>query len=127
MENEENHNEELYNFEERVDFIKSRLTNSYTYWSLRKLAKEEIMKSKYKPNDLSEQLPKILKDMEIDILFKNKINELYNSMFSLESNSKFAIAIINGLDTSRPLPPLPGYFSQVHYEPLASVTTARQE
>lgn len=127
MDNDEPHNEELYNFEERVEFIKSRLGNSYTYWSLRKLAKEEIIKAKYKPSDLSEQLPKILKDMEIDILFKNKINDLYNNMFSLESNSKFAIAIINGLDTSRPLPPLPGYFSQVHYEPLSSVTTARQE
>ena len=127
MESDEGHNEELYNFEERVDFIKSRLSTSYTYWSLRKLAKEEIVKGKYKPSDLPEQLPKILKDLEIDILFKNKINELYNNMFSLESNSKFAIAIINGLDTSRPLPPLPGYFSQVHYEPLASVMSARQE
>lgn len=127
METDENHNEELYNFEERVEFIKSRLINSYTYWSLRKLAKEEIMKSKYKPTELAEQLPKILKDMEIDILFKNKINELYNSMFSLESNSKFAIAIMNGLDTTRPLPSLPGYFSQVHFEPLSSITSARQE
>ncbi|OMJ86828.1 hypothetical protein SteCoe_11604 [Stentor coeruleus] len=127
MENEENRNEELYNFEERVEFIKSRLSSSYTYWSLRKLAKEEVMKSKYKPAELSEQLPKIVKDLEIDILFKNKINELYNSMFSLETNSKFAIAIINGLDPSRSLPPLPGYFSQVHYEPLSSVSAARQE
>ena len=31
METDENHNEELYNFEERVEFIKSRLINSYTY------------------------------------------------------------------------------------------------
>lgn len=127
MENEEIGSEEPYNFEEKVEFIRSKLMNSYTYWSLRKLAKEEIMKSKYKVSDLPDQLPKIMRDLDIDIQFKNKITDLYNNMHSLDINSKFAISMNHNLDPQKPQPPLPAYFSQNLHEPLASVSQARQE
>jgi hypothetical protein len=127
MENDEGCSEEPYNFEEKVEFIRSKLMNSYTYWSLRKLAKEEIIKPKYKASDLPEQLPKIMKDLDIDIQFKNKITDLYNNMHSLDVNSKFAISMNHNLDPSKPQPPLPAYFSQNLFEPLASVSQARQE
>lgn len=127
MENDEISNEEPYNFEEKVEYIRSKLMNSYTYWSLRKLAKEEIMKSKYKASDLPDQLPKIMRDLDIDIQFKNKITDLYNNMHSLDVNSKFAISMNHNLDPQKPQPPLPAYFSQNLYEPLASVSQARQE
>ena len=87
MENDEGFSEEPYNFDEKVEFIKSKLMNSYTYWSLRKLAKEEIIKPKYKAADLPDQLPKIMKDLDIDIQFKNKITDLYNNMINLDSDN----------------------------------------
>ncbi|CAG9314513.1 unnamed protein product [Blepharisma stoltei] len=119
--------DEPFNLDERVDFISSRLKNSYTYWAMKRLAKEEIIKPKYKQQDLEENFPKILKDLEVDIKFKNKINELYTSMFSLDSNNNFAISLMHGLDASKPIPPLPPYFTHVHVEPLESVTAARQQ
>lgn len=127
MDTEEPGCDEPFNLDERVEFISSRLKNSYTYWSLKRMAKEEIIKSKYKPQELEDQFPKILKDLEVDIKFKNKINELYSNMFSLESNNNFAIALIHGLDAGKPIPPLPNYFTQSHIEPLESVTAARQQ
>jgi len=78
---------------------------------LKKQLKDEIIKPKYKPMDINESLGKAMKDLGLEILIKNKINELYSDIISIDGGHPLAPALINGLDIKKPLPPLPGYFT----------------
>jgi len=124
---EETKPKEPSNLSERVEFIFSKIQSSYTYWSAKKAIKEEIVKTKYNPSELLSSLPKIVREIEADIKIKNKVNEVYSSMLSQDLNNDFAIALVNGLDASRPIPELPQYFTQFYFEPLESVASSRVE
>lgn len=68
-----------------------------------------------------------MKDLGLEIQIKNKINELYSDIISIEGGHPLAPALINGLDIKKPLPPLPGYFTQNHFEPLEVIDNARKD
>ena len=127
MEPEEHSKDEEVNLEERVKFIQRRVSSSYAYWALKRLVKQEIVKQKYKDYDVRASFSKIMKDQEIETKLKNKISEVYNALSTLTPSNQFAIAVKNGLDASKPIPVLPSCFSDVYFEPLESVRTARLE
>lgn len=63
---EDGHAEEP-NLQERVSLIHEHLNTCYEYWALKKAMKDEVVKVKYKASDIQETLPKIMKDLGMEI------------------------------------------------------------
>lgn len=124
---QEDYSEEPLNLMDRVRLINSQLNNSYVFWSLKRAVKEEIIKPKHKTSDLPDNLPRIFKEIGLEIQLKNKINEVYQELFSVDSTHPLSQALINDLDVSIPIPPLPQYFTEPHFEPLEQLNIARKD
>jgi hypothetical protein len=62
---------------DKTNLIRDKLRSSYTYWNLKRLLKEEIIKPKYKAGDVHDIIPRLVKEMGLDIQLKNKVNEIH--------------------------------------------------
>jgi hypothetical protein len=124
---QEDYSEEPLNLMDRVQLISSQVNNSYVFWSLKRAVKEEIIKPKHKTIDLPDNLPRIFKEIGLEIQLKNKINEIYQELFSVDSTHPLSQALINDLDVSIPIPPMPQYFTEHHFEPLEQLNIARKD
>ena len=111
------------NLIDKANLIRDKLRTSYTYWNLKRLLKEEIIKPKYKVADVHEILPRLVKEMGLDIQLKNKINEIHETIVSGHSN--LAVALKNGLNPHVAIPDLPDFFTREHFEPLESLDKLR--
>ena len=102
--------------------IHERLKASYTYASAKKALKDEISKGKYRLQDLEEMLPKLLRDLGLEIQLKNKINDIFQEMISSDLGPVREMA-----GEKPPLPPLPAFFTSAATEPLDCIERARNQ
>lgn len=102
--------------------IHERLKASYTYASAKKALKEEISKGKYRLQELEEMLPKLLRDLGLEIQLKNKINDIFQDITGSDLGS-----VRGALGERLPLPPLPAFFSNAAVEPLDCIERARNQ
>ena len=100
--------------------IHEKLKKSYTFASVKKAMKEEIAKGKYRLQDIEEIIPKMLRDLGLEIQLKNKINEIFQELDSSDLSSMRDL-----LGERLPLPPLPAFFSSASTEPLDCIERAR--
>ena len=62
---------------EKGELIFKDIKNSYVFWSIKKSIKEEITKSKNtKAQEISELIPRLLKDLNLETKIKNKVHEV---------------------------------------------------
>jgi hypothetical protein len=62
--------------QEKSELIFQDIKNSYIFWSIKKAIKEEIVKQKGKPGDITELIPKLLVDLNLETKIKNKVHEI---------------------------------------------------
>lgn len=97
--------------------IKAELTESYVYWQCRKALKEELAKPKHTS---VKDLPKVFKEIGLEVKLKNKIHEICRA----KSSAAGTVMKSRGLDVKGPLPPLPPYFTEPHYEAIGTIERA---
>ena len=68
---------------EKGELIFKDIKNSYIFWSIKKAIKDEVVKGKGKPQEITEAIPKLLKDLNLETKIKNKVHEL------LDKNGSF--------------------------------------
>jgi len=62
---------------EKGELIFKDIKNSYVFWSIKKSIKEEITRSKNtKAQEISELIPRLLKDLNLETKIKNKVHEV---------------------------------------------------
>jgi len=61
---------------EKGELIFKDIKNSYTFWSIKKAIKDEIVRSNSRPQNISEQIPKLLRDLNLETKIKNKVHEI---------------------------------------------------
>ncbi len=61
---------------EKSELIFKDIKNSYIFWQIKKSIKDEIVKSKGKPSDISDLIPKLLTDLNLETKIKNKVHEI---------------------------------------------------
>jgi hypothetical protein len=100
-----------------MEAVQSELTESYVYWQCRKLLKEELAKPKHSS---LKDLPKLFKEMGLEVKLKNKIHELTKA----KASAAGTVMKARGLDLPCPLPPLPPFFTEQYFEPLGTIERA---
>lgn len=61
---------------EKGELIFKEVKNSYIFWSIKKAIKDEIIMSKGKTQDISELIPRMLKELNLETKIKNKVHEV---------------------------------------------------
>ena len=55
--------------ESKAQRIFKDVKNSYTFWSIKKAIKDEIVKGRGKPSEIQEQIPRLLKELNLETKF----------------------------------------------------------
>lgn len=109
---------------EKGELIFKDVKNSYTFWAIKKAIKDELVKGKGKPQDISEQIPRLLKELNLETKIKNKVHELLDSNGYFKETSKVtATKFKNCANASA----LPDTFFDADNEPLECMATARKQ
>ena len=58
---------------ERSQLIFEQLKNSYTFWSIRRSIKDEVVKQRTRTGDMGELIPKLLQELNLETKIKNKV------------------------------------------------------
>lgn len=103
---------------EKGELIFKDVKNSYTFWSIKKAIKEEIVKGKSKPTEITESIPRLLKELNLETKVKNKVHELLDKNGYFKEASKVTITKFKNCKNSTLLP---DHFFDEEYEPLESV------
>mmetsp|Transcript_40046 Transcript_40046/g.38581 ORF Transcript_40046/g.38581 Transcript_40046/m.38581 type:complete len:93 (-) Transcript_40046:1404-1682(-) len=80
--------------QEKSELVFKDIKNSYIFWQVKKAIKDEIVKSKGKPQDIADMIPKLLSDLNLETKIKNKVHEILdrNGFFkdtTLVASTKF--------------------------------------
>ena len=103
---------------EKGELIFKDVKNSYTFWSIKKAIREEIVKGKGKPFEITESIPRLLKDLNLETKVKNKVHELLDKNGYFKEASKVTLTKFkNCKNTSL----LTEHFFDEEFEPLESV------
>lgn len=62
--------------QEKSELVFKDIKNSYIYWQVKRAIKDEVVKSKGKPTDIAEMIPKLLLDLNLETKIKNKVHEV---------------------------------------------------
>ena len=89
---------------EKGELIFKDVKNSYTFWSIKKAIKDEIVKGKSKPQDISDQIPKLLKDLNLESKIKNKVHELLDKNGYFRETSKVTATKFKNCSNTNVLP-----------------------
>ena len=109
---------------EKGELIFRDVKNSYTFWAIKKAIKDEVVKGKGKPQDISEQIPRLLKELNLETKIKNKVHELLDTNGYFKETSKVtATKFKNCSNTSA----LPDTFFDSDNEPLECLQAARKQ
>jgi len=73
---------------EKGELIFKDVKNSYTFWSIKKAIKDEIVKGRGKGNDIQEQIPRLLKELSLETKIKNKVHEILDRNGYFNQTSK---------------------------------------
>ena len=78
--------------EEKGQLIFKDIKNSYVFWSIKKVIKDEILKSKNtKTQDVSEMIPRLLRDLNLETKIKNKVHEVLDKNGSFRERSQVTL------------------------------------
>ena len=109
---------------EKGELIFKDVKNSYTFWAIKKAIKDEVVKGKGKPQDISEQIPRLLKELNLETKIKNKVHELLDTNGYFKETSKVtSTKFKNCSNTSQ----LPDAFFDADNEPLECMSQARKQ
>ena len=109
---------------EKGELIFKDVKNSYTFWAIKKAIKDEVVKGKGKPQDIADQIPRLLKELNLETKIKNKVHELLDRNGYFKETSKVtATKFKNCSNTSA----LPETFFDSESEPLDCLQTARKQ
>lgn len=61
---------------EKGELIFKDVKNSYTFWAIKKAVKDEVVKGRGKASDIQDQIPRLLKELNLETKIKNKVHEL---------------------------------------------------
>lgn len=75
---------------EKGQLVFKDIKNSYAFWAIKKAIKDEVIKGKGKPQDISEGIPKMLKDLNLETKIKNKVHELLDKNGYFRDTSRVA-------------------------------------
>jgi transcription initiation factor TFIIIB Brf1 subunit/transcription initiation factor TFIIB len=89
---------------EKGELIFKDVKNSYTFWSIKKAIKEEIVKGKSKPSEISENIPRLMKELNLETKVKNKVHELLDKNGYFKEASKVTITKFKNCKNSTQLP-----------------------
>ena len=89
---------------EKGELIFKDVKNSYTFWSIKKAIKEEIVKGKGKPSEISETIPRLMKELNLETKVKNKVHELLDKNGYFKEASKVTITKFKNCKNSTQLP-----------------------
>jgi len=103
---------------EKGELIFKDVKNSYTFWSIKKAIKEEIVKGKGKPNEISEAIPRLMKELNLETKVKNKVHELLDKNGYFKEASKVTLTKFKHCKNSTQLPE---HFFDEEYEPLEAI------
>ena len=103
---------------EKGELIFKDVKNSYTFWAIKKAIKDEVVKGKGKPQEISDSIPRLLKELNLETKVKNKVHELLDKNGYFKEPSKVTVTKFkNCKNTSQ----LPEHFFDEEYEPLESI------
>jgi hypothetical protein len=109
--------------QEKSELIFKDIKNSYIFWQVKKAIKDEIVKSKGKPQDIGEMIPKLLQDLNLETKIKNKVHEILDKNGYFKDSTQIATTKFKNC---KDLNQLPEYFFDKDYEPLESIATAKR-
>ena len=109
---------------EKGELIFKDVKNSYTFWAIKKAIKDEVVKGRGKPSDIQDQIPRLLKELNLETKIKNKVHELLdrNGYFN-ETAKVTATKFKNCTNTTS----LPEAFFDLENEPMDSLQAARRQ
>lgn len=109
---------------EKGELIFKDVKNSYTFWSIKKAIKEEVVKGKGKPQDISDQIPRLLKELNLETKIKNKVHELLDKNGYFRETSRVTATKFKNCNNTDALPEM--FFDQ-DSEPLECLQAARRQ
>lgn len=74
--------------DEKVKMVKQKLLSTYAYWSIKKMLKAELIKSKYAKEQCKELIPKAMEQNGFKVHLQNEITKIYEEM--LTTSTKLA-------------------------------------
>jgi len=110
--------------QEKSELVFRDIKNSYIFWQVKKAIKDEIVKSKGKPGDIVEMIPKLLGDLNLETKIKNKVHEILDCNGYFRDCAQVAATKFKNCSDIEMIPP---YFFDREHEPLEAVATAKQQ
>lgn len=89
---------------EKGELIFKDVKNSYTFWAIKKVIKDEVVKGRGKPSDIQEQIPRLLKELNLETKIKNKVHELLDRNGYFNETSKVTATKFKNCSNSSSLP-----------------------
>lgn len=104
---------------EKGELIFKEIKNSYVFWSIKKAIKDEIVRHKNtKTQEISDMIPRLLKDLNLETKIKNKVHEILDKNGYFKDTSQItATKFKNCQNMSK----LPEYFFDQDHEPLENI------
>ncbi len=109
---------------EKGELIFKDVKNSYTFWAIKKAIKDEIVKGRGKPSDIQEQIPRLLKELNLETKIKNKVHELLDRNGYFNETSKVTSTKFKNCSNTQSLPE--AFFDQ-ESEPSDALTAGRKQ
>lgn len=114
--------------QEKSELIFKDIKNSYVFWSIKKAIKDEVVKGSNKGGkaanqDITEMIPRLLGDLNLETKIKNKVHEILDKNGYFKDQAQIAVTKFKNCND---LNQLPQYFFDKDYEPLESVATAKR-
>ena len=100
---------------EKCEVISSKLKDTYNYWHIRKVLKDEIVKPRHRNTELNELIPRLLRELNLENPIKN---EVFNICRKVNFFEQPQVSINSKLQDCANLEILPAYFREKHVEPL---------
>ena len=108
---------------EKGELIFKDVKNSYTFWAIKKAVKDEIVKGRGRTADIQEQIPRLLKELNLETKIKNKVHELLDRNGYFNETSKVTATKFKNCTNISTLPD--AFFDQAS-EPMEALATARR-
>ena len=109
---------------EKGQLIFKDVKNSYTFWAIKKAIKDEVVKGRGKPTDIQEQIPRLLKDLNLETKIKNKVHELLDRNGYFNETAKVTSTKFKNCSNTSTLPD--PFFDQEN-EPMDALQTSRRQ
>ena len=76
--------------QEKSQLIFKDIKNSYIFWQVKKAIREEVVKSKGRPSEVADMIPKLMSDLNLETKIKNKVHEVLDKNGYFKDSSQIA-------------------------------------